>query len=634
MLIVLSTILITGGLTIAPVAYSTGGGDDSHGDDSHGKNCGDDSHGDDSHGNDCNPEPDCDCKKPTIFSVIYNGPGVENEDVGPDAEVTVEIYKKIGHIGEKDPLLTIEGIFDGESIIIDSNVYGKKKIHSSTVYRVIQNDAEIAVISFHTSCSQPLFIGDMHSDGPVTVTVESGVDHKGRQSIFLQVDPICNEVPETTLKVKKILSPEDDLGTFILQIDGVPVTDPVGNGGTTGEVDVIPGAHTVGEIVDLTQYTQTIGGDCNDDGTITLEEGDDAVCTITNTKIVPVTLTLKKAITNDNNGLHTDPTLFDTVFLPTISGDAATFGENIITPGEHTIGEAVVDGYSFVLIAGDTACPSMLDEPFTITKDITCILYNDDDFVPGGNEGDPPTMTITVDVRNLLGVTADQFEYAVGTDGNTYVDGSTVILQTNIPTLFMQTNFNDPMGPESLILPTSIEGDGNCPDVIGTGGAETGLVTLSANQDIECIVVYGFEVEPGVAFGHKGFTFSTVQSLVTDDGNGFAHNYMGPRACSSGSFTDSCVEAITTVQGEYLLIIVDSKLQDPQRTLVLWSMTAAQLNQPAAVDCNLVAIFTSNLLDDENGNDLNGFALDCGDATAIEWNINYAFVETEFETTI
>ena len=60
-------------------------------------------------------------------------------------------------------------------------------------------------------------------------------------------------------------------------------------------------------------------------------------------------------------------------------------------------------------------------------------------------------------------------------------------------------------------------------------------------------------------------------------------------------------------------------------------MTAAQLNQPAAVDCNLVAIFTSALLDDENGMDLNGFALDCGDATEIDWNINYAFVETEFE---
>jgi len=227
-LITLATILIAGGLTIAPVAYSTGGGDDSHGggcgddshgDDSHGDDshggCGDDSHGDDSHGkkgDDCNPEPDCDCKKPTVFSVIYSGPGIEGVETGPDAEVTVEIYKKVDHIDEKDPLLTIEGIFDGESIIIDSNVYGKKKIHSSTVYRVIQNDVEIAVISFHTSCSQPLFIGDMHSDGPVTVVVESGVDHKDRQSIFLPVDPICNEVPviiPTTITLKKVVTQDN-----------------------------------------------------------------------------------------------------------------------------------------------------------------------------------------------------------------------------------------------------------------------------------------------------------------------------------------------------------------------------------------------------------------------------------------
>ena len=100
MLFALSTILITGALTIAPAAYSTGNyNDDSHDDsddDSHSK-CNDDSHDDshdDSKNDDCNPEPDCECKKPTVFSVIYNGPGIEGMETVPDAEVTVEIYKK------------------------------------------------------------------------------------------------------------------------------------------------------------------------------------------------------------------------------------------------------------------------------------------------------------------------------------------------------------------------------------------------------------------------------------------------------------------------------------------------------------------------------------------------------------
>jgi hypothetical protein len=396
MLIVLSTILITGGLTIAPVAYSAGSGDDSHG------GCGDDSHGDDSHGDDCNPEPDCDCKKPTVFSVIYNGPGVEGVDVGPDAEVTVEIYKKVDHIGEKDPLLTIEGIFDGEFIIIDSNVYGKKKIHSSTVYRVIQNDAEIAIISFHTSCSQPLFIGDMHSDGPVTVTVESGVDHKGRQSIFLPVDPICNEVPSTTLEVRKVLSPEDDLGTFILQIDGVDMTAEIGNGGTTGEVDVTPGPHTVGEIAGvgtvLDEYNDTIGGDCNADGTIILEEGDNAVCTITNTVKIPATITLKKALTQDNTDEANHVGLDEFHMFVTNVDDPGnpieiTMENQEIDAGTYTLSETGPPGFNFVLVSGDSGCPSMVEdmEEFTIKEGqhLTCVIYNDDDADAAAGGGGP-----------------------------------------------------------------------------------------------------------------------------------------------------------------------------------------------------------------------------------------------------
>jgi len=402
-LITVATILIAGGLTIAPVAYSTGGGDDSRGDDSRGDDshggCGDDSHGDDSHGkkgDDCNPEPDCDCKKPTVFSVIYNGPGQE-DGVGENAEVTIEIYKKVRHIGEKDPLLTIEGIVDGESIIIDSKVFGKKKINSNTVYHVIQNDVPIATISFHTSCSDDnLFIGTMHSDGPVKLTVESGFDHKERQSIFLPVDPICNEVPTTTLKVKKVLSPEDDLGTFILQIDGVDLTTEIGNGGTTGSVDVTPGSHTVGEIAgvgtNLNDYSTTIGGDCNADGTIVLEEGDDAVCTITNTLKIPATITLKKVITQDNTD-EIDEILpediadsFD-LFITNVNDPGnpieITMENQEIDAGTYTLSETGPQGFEFVLISGDTGCPSMVEdmEEFTIQEGehLTCVIYNDDD---------------------------------------------------------------------------------------------------------------------------------------------------------------------------------------------------------------------------------------------------------------
>jgi hypothetical protein len=71
------------------------------------------------------------------------------------------------------------------------------------------------------------------------------------------------------------------------------------------------------------------------------------------------------------------------------------FGEptTISTKEPHIISEATdVEGYSFVLIAGDTDCPSMLDEEFIVkkNKDITCTIYNDDNFVEGTG-GEPPS---------------------------------------------------------------------------------------------------------------------------------------------------------------------------------------------------------------------------------------------------
>ncbi|RDJ31000.1 MAG: hypothetical protein DWQ18_04625 [Crenarchaeota archaeon] len=175
--IILTFILAGGIISIAPNAYSTYYNDDDE----------DDDHDDDHH------EETCECKKPKVFSVIYNGPGIENGAEGTaDEPVTVEIYKKLDDVGkEGKKLVSFPNIVDGDSIVLDANSFGKKKINSNTVYHIIQGDDTIATVSFHTSCSQPLFIGDMHTDGPVTITVESGFDHKGRQSIFLQNDPLC-----------------------------------------------------------------------------------------------------------------------------------------------------------------------------------------------------------------------------------------------------------------------------------------------------------------------------------------------------------------------------------------------------------------------------------------------------------
>jgi len=431
----LTTILITGAFNLTPLAYSTGWNHDDDNDDNDkkfkichipqgnpenahtitiSKSAWDahKEHGD--HKGECNDDQDdgedCECKKPTIFTVKYNGPGTPS-GTGPNAPVTIEIYKKTDDIGKKPPLLTIPDISNDSPVVVNSNTFGKEKLEANTIYRVMQNSIQIAVVSIHTSCSQPLFIGNVYSDSSntaVTLTVESGTDSEGKQAIFLKHDPICEGV---TLTVTKILEPPEDLGRFILQIDNVDMTGPVGNGETTGPKLLMPGIHMVSEIAasgtNLADYTRTISGDCNADGSIELEEGENVECVITNTVKIPATITIKKTIMNDNGQLGTPDDFRVTMFdvgpngQPGGGDDIQVAQDNFVTmppmstsmgkveftvpAGTYSLNEDITDSgidpnsYNTVLIAGD-ACPSMEDEAFTLNEGdhITCTIYNND----------------------------------------------------------------------------------------------------------------------------------------------------------------------------------------------------------------------------------------------------------------
>jgi len=103
-------------------------------------------------------------------------------------------------------------------------------------------------------------------------------------------------------------------------------------------------------------------------------------------------ITVKKALTNDNGGtaefedftititnVETPETPF-TIEIDPVLG----MGVKDVPAGTYTLNEILPDPskgtYTTVLIAGDTGCPSMLDEPFTIkkNKNLSCTIYNDD----------------------------------------------------------------------------------------------------------------------------------------------------------------------------------------------------------------------------------------------------------------
>ena len=70
-------------------------------------------------------------------------------------------------------------------------------------------------------------------------------------------------VPRQTLEVRKVLAPTSDAGRFDLQIDSLTRIPGVGNGGTTGAIQVTAGAHSVAEVAgsagtNLASYVSSI----------------------------------------------------------------------------------------------------------------------------------------------------------------------------------------------------------------------------------------------------------------------------------------------------------------------------------------------------------------------------------------
>jgi len=117
------------------------------------------------------------------------------------------------------------------------------------------------------------------------------------------------------------------------------------------------------------------------------------------------TITVRKALTNDNGGeakfkdfeikVTNVNTNDDPIVLDPFEIEPGVFDYSInvkdVPAGTYTLSETDVQGYTTVLIAGDTGCPSMLGEEFTIkkNKNLSCTIYNDDDSTGDNGEIEP-----------------------------------------------------------------------------------------------------------------------------------------------------------------------------------------------------------------------------------------------------
>ena len=189
--------------------------------------------------------------------------------------------------------------------------------------------------------------------------------------LWIEVTGISLSERATTLTVIKEVINDDGgnavVGDFTLSISGVgSVTSGVAN-------PLAPGIYTVEED-GLSGYDDSFSGDCDSFGEVTLNEGDNLTCTITNDDL-PAILTLTKIVGPGGSAVPND-------FDPSIDGDVVSSGSS--TPVDSNtalvIDELDLPGYSFDSFGGDAACSELTFLGDTITlsegQSVSCTITN------------------------------------------------------------------------------------------------------------------------------------------------------------------------------------------------------------------------------------------------------------------
>jgi cysteine-rich repeat protein len=216
---------------------------------------------------------------------------------------------------------------------------------------------------------------------------------------------ITNDDVQPQLIVQKIVTNNNGgtkvIADFPLFVDGGSVVSGAANGFNAG-------AHVVSETQSF-GYTQTIGGDCDVNGNVTLAVGDPVkTCTITNND-QQASLTVNKIVTNDSGGdLDSGDFTLQVDGSPVTNGQAVSFDS-----GPHTVSELSQPGYTPGTWTGDCAP----DGSITLSPGqvASCTITNDDQ---------QATITVTKVVVTNDGGTAVVGDFSLTLGGNPVTSGA------------------------------------------------------------------------------------------------------------------------------------------------------------------------------------------------------------------
>ncbi len=218
------------------------------------------------------------------------------------------------------------------------------------------------------------------------------------ETINLTVNPgdtiVCtykNTRDTGTITVKKVLNPSSDPGRFNLQINRSTAGTGanVGDGGTTGAVQIVTGSYNIGETetagtsTNLSDYTssyscvdQNQGVVASGTGTLStdfdVDYQDSVVCTITNTRFGQI-IVQKQTNPADSTETFEFDTSYDLLNFNLSDGQTNNSGN--LYPGNYSVAEVPETGWDLTSVTcDDQSDPSSID--LSAGEVVTCTFVN------------------------------------------------------------------------------------------------------------------------------------------------------------------------------------------------------------------------------------------------------------------
>lgn len=300
---------------------------------------------------------------------------------------------------------------------------------------------------FFTGYEASVWGGDCDTDGSITLALDQDatctIENDDQQSYIIVDKTVVNDD-----------GGEAEANDFLLTVDGNAVSDEEAYA-------VNPGEHTVSE-TNLDGYSAGVwGGDCDENGDVTVAQGETATCTITNNDIAPG-LTLHKTVTNDNGG-DAEPSDFQAF----INDNPVDWEDTqVLDAGAYTLTESELSGYE----AGDWECDGGSLDGNIVTievgETVECTIVNDDV---------APTITLTKEVINDNGGTAGSNDFGLVIGATAVGSGDTLEVNANTDIAINE------LGLDGYLF-VSISGDEGCPLELGD------TVSLSEGQNLNCTI--------------------------------------------------------------------------------------------------------------------------------------------------